>query len=113
MSTQTITITATVPAWLPSHRELNELVSALERGESARIVDMLSFVTHDMSHTGYTKVGEAAISVVIESRDALTTGAIAALNLKLDQLRAAYQQKQAEILERISKLQALEYVSEA
>jgi hypothetical protein len=46
-------------------------------------------------------------------RDEQTKLAVQALQQKLDQLRAAYMAKQQEILDQISRMQAIEYVSEA
>jgi hypothetical protein len=50
------------------------------------------------------------VTVRLLPRDEQTRMALAGLNAKLDQLRAAYLEKQQEILEEINKLQALDYV---
>jgi hypothetical protein len=115
MNAQSITVTATVPAWLPSHRDLRDFIEAVDTGDNKGLVDMLSFVSFDMSqgHDPYTKVGEATVSIALGSRNDFTAGAIAALNTKLDTARAEFLQKQQDILAQISKLQAIEYVQEA
>lgn len=107
-----ITVTATVSVWLhtsESGYKPAQLTAALEAGRAVDAVNMLSFYGPADKQTFFdcVKVGEADITMRLISRDEQTRLALADLNAKLQKLRAAYQQRQSEILAEISKLQAL------
>jgi hypothetical protein len=111
-----ITITATRAVWINQYHTPAELLSYLERGEHGRIVDIVSvYGSPDMDKFGdtYTRIGEADVTLRLLPRDEQTKLAVQALQQKLDQLRAAYMAKQQEIMDQISRMQAIEYVSEA
>lgn len=107
-----ITVTTTRAVWLSSYHSPADLMARVERGDSGAIVDMVSIYGDPKREAwaGYTRVGEADVTVRLLPRDEQTRMALAGLNAKLDQLRAAYLEKQQEILEEIQKLQALDYV---
>ena len=107
-----ITITATVAVWLSNSEygyKPSDLMRALERGNAVEAVNMLSFYgpATKEKFSDCTRVGEADITIRLISRDEQTRLALADLNDKLQKLRPASQQRQAEILAQISKLQAL------
>jgi hypothetical protein len=107
-----ITITAPTIAWLPNWRSVKDLTTAIGEGKDQRVIDSLSYASWDMGkgENPYTRIGEASITVTIESQDALVAQQIATLNAQLANERAKFMERQAEILEQINKLQALEYV---
>lgn len=109
-----IKITATVDAWLTSsYNSLDKLLSAGD--DPAATLSMLGFASHDMSGGAYpwTRVGTAEITVTFVSVRDAAAAQIETLNAELAQERAKWLDAQSKILERISKLQALEYVEAA
>lgn len=62
---------------------------------------------------GWSLIGSAELTVRFFPPEQMVTEELKALNAQLDHARAEWLQKQGEILERISKLQALEYVEAA
>jgi len=107
-----ITISATMAVWLSPSTYSNrpqELLAALERGHSIEALNMLSFYgpSEKATFAECIRVGEADITVRLIPRDEQTRLAIKVLNDKLNQMRAAYHQRQQEILSEISKLTAL------
>lgn len=105
----TITITATMPAWLPEFYSLDSMLDKIKAGKHAGVVDMLWFTEGDMSkgERPYTLIGEAEVVVKIMPRDQLAAAQVKALQAELDHARAQWLTKQQSILDRISKLQAL------
>lgn len=101
-------ITATVPVYAGSHLwPIEHLRELAERGEHERLVRRV--MLHDMSDApDYVLCGTAEVTVTLMSPSETAAAEVAALNAQLDAARAEFQEKQAEILERISKLQALE-----
>ena len=60
------------------------------------------------SRAEYMQIGTAEVVITLMTPSETAAAEVAALNAQLAAHRAAFQRKQAEILERISKLQALE-----
>jgi hypothetical protein len=111
-----LTITTTRAVWLNQYHTPDELMKYLERGEGGRASDILTtYGPPEMEKfgEGYTRIGEADITYRLLPRDEQAALAVASLNRKLEELRAAYLQKQQEIMEQISKLQAITYEAEA
>lgn len=107
-----VTVTATMAVWLHNSEYTGrpqDLMTALERGDAISAINMLSFYgpTSKEKFSDAIRVGEADITVRLISRDEQTRIALASLNEQLQKLRAAYQQRQQEIMQQISKLQAL------
>lgn len=100
-------ITVTVPAWLMPHHTIDAFLTRIRDGKP--VADMLTYWTWDLSKSGqpYTRVGEAQITLRIQSRDDLVASQIEALKQHLDDQRAQWLTKQQEILDQITKLQAL------
>ena len=111
-----ITLTATVPAWFTSPESAymrNALRCAIEKDDGVAVVNKLSFFAPfggGKAPSTWVLMGEADITVRLHSRDEMVRAEVQALNAQMEAARAAFQAKQAEILERISKLQALDYV---
>jgi hypothetical protein len=65
-----------------------------------------------MSNTdGWVEVGMATITVTLHPRDELVAKELEALSTQLQKVRAENQQRENAILDRISKLQALEHAA--
>lgn len=109
---QALTITATVAVWMSEYHTPAELMQYIERGDGAGAVSTLTLYgpPDKKSFCDYTRMGEAEVTLRLLPRDEQVRMAVQSLNEKLDKLRAAYLQKQQEILAEISKLQALDYV---
>lgn len=110
-----IQISATTTAWLASWRSVDDLMDGLKNGDYQKIVDYLSYASWDMARgeNPYTEIGQATITVSIMPRDQLAAAQVKALKKELENERAKFMERQAEILEQINKLQAIEYVAEA
>ena len=107
-----LTITATVAVWMSEYHTPAELMQYIERGDGAGAMSTLTLYgpPDKKSFCEYARMGEADVTLRLLPRDTQVRMAVQSLNEKLDQLRAAYHQKQQEILAQISKLQALDYV---
>jgi hypothetical protein len=110
-----VKFTATVPVWITSTGTIEEVLRLIEQDRTEGAVNCLQFYAGEMSKGEYpsTRVGMADIAVTLDPKDQLTRNALETLNNELAAARASFMSKQAEIMERISKLQAIEYVSEA
>jgi hypothetical protein len=110
-----ITVTATVSVWLNnseySRSRPQDLVAALERGDPLAVVNAVAFYgpADKEKFSDCIKVGVADITMRLISRDEQTRMALEGLNEQLQKLRAAYQERQQEILTQISKLQAITF----
>jgi hypothetical protein len=110
-----LTITATRAVWMNEYHTPAELLAYIERGDYGRAVDIVWCYGEPEKKelSNYTRVGEADITLRLLPRDQQAAMAVEALSKKLQELRAAYMQKQQEILDQISKLQAITYEAEA
>jgi hypothetical protein len=110
-----ITLTATVTAWLPSFNTVTSLMDAVRKANALRVVDLLTLTSTDMSKGSdpYALVGEAEVRVTIKTPDELVAAQVKALNAELEAVRIESAQRQAMLLEKISKLQALTYEAPA
>lgn len=106
---ESITVTVTRSVWLSSYHTPSELMDRLESGDAGSVVNMLTIYGEPDKDkwSDYTRIGEADVTVRLLPRDEQTRLAITSLNQKLNQLRAAYLEKQQEIMQQISNLQAL------
>lgn len=106
-----IKLTATLSAWVGSEYSFRDFMQALEKGDRLEALNCVHFYgpPEREKFSDSTKVGTAEITMTVVSRDELTTNAVKALKATLEQERAKWLQKQAEILEQISKFQALTF----
>lgn len=109
-----VKITATVGAYLTEYREHADLLHYMEDPErhSGLVGNFVAYSAHDMSRC-WQRIGEAQITLSLSSKDEMVQSAIKALNGQIEEARAKFMEKQAELLERISKLQALEFTPAA
>lgn len=113
--TKQVTITATVAAWISKHENPTRIMDALERGDTLDAIHAIAFYgSPDREKFGdWIRVGEADVVVRLAPRDEQVRRAVEHLQQELNNARAEWLTKQQEILERISKLQAITYDAEA
>lgn len=104
-----ITITATLRDWTSNDYSTRRLLDWLQEGNSQEAAECMIFSNSDMDKgsSPWTQVGEAQVTVSIFSRNELMQRELATLKAELDAARAEWLTKQRQIMDRISKLQAL------
>lgn len=104
-----ITITATLPAWITSTKSVDRVLGYIESGQPQEAVANFFYCRGDMDKGSdpWVRVGEADITVHIQSRDELVTNQLQTLKNELDAGRAEWLTRQQGILDRINKLQAI------
>jgi len=110
--------TTTLKAWKTCNwRDLDWYTERLQSGSKGAVEEALGsmmYTNSDMSDCdGWAEIGIAQVSVVFHPREDIATKELDILNKKLQEVRAENQQRENAILERISKLQAITYLSEA
>jgi predicted PhzF superfamily epimerase YddE/YHI9 len=110
-----IIIKGTVRAWLTSTSDRLDRLLEQIKTDPADAVTQLGYSAHDMDNGSYpwAHIGTAEITVTLHSKDAIVSAQIKTLNGELQKERAESQRRQNAILDRISKLSALEYVEAA
>ena len=111
---QPITITATLPAWLPSWETATTFLDLVKDGKHQDAINKLHFTTGNMAAGSdpWARVGDAEITVTLAPRDDIVAAQLKSLDAELKNARAEWMTKQQAILDRISKLQALDYTQE-
>ena len=111
--TAPIQFTGTVKAWTTSQwRNIDHILHAIKVGELDEAASALAYTNNDMSNDdGWVEVGVATITVTLHPRDELVAKELEGLNTQLQKVRAENQQRENAILDRISKLQALEHTA--
>jgi hypothetical protein len=108
-----ITFTGTTKAWTTSQwRDIDHILHIVKEGELDEAASALTYINHDMSDAdGWVEVGMATITVTLYPREELVAKELDGLNAQLQKVRADNQQRENAILDRISKLQALEWTA--
>ena len=108
-----VKITGTVKAWTTSNwRKIDEISYMISEGKIDDAIAGMTYVNHDMSNTEeWAEVGIAEITVTFHPREDIVTKELEGLNKQLEKVRADNQWRENVILDRISKLQALEYTA--
>jgi hypothetical protein len=108
-----ITFTGTTKAWTTSKwRNIDYVLETVKQGDLEAAADELSFSNHDMSSAeDWAEVGVATITVTFHPREKLVSKELEGLNAQLQKVRADNMMRENAILDRISKLQALEYTA--
>jgi hypothetical protein len=106
--------TGTAKVWTTSKwRDLDYVLDTLKSGEFDKAASELTYINHDMSDAeDWTEVGIAEITVTLHPRDIVVEKELAGLKQQLEKVRADNHMRENAILDRISKLQAIEYVGE-
>lgn len=98
-------------AWTTSTwRGIDEIDRLIAEGYKDEAISAMSYSNNDMSGSAdWTEVGIAEITVTFYARDTLVAKELEGLNTQLQKVRAENHWRENAILDRISKLQALEY----
>lgn len=109
------TFTGTTKVWTTSKwRGIESILHSVAEGRLDEAVCEMSYLNHDMSSTeDWTEVGVAQITVTLHPRDVVVEKELSGLKQQLEKVRADNHMRENAILDRISKLQAIEYVGEA
>ena len=109
--TKLIRFTGSTKAWTTSTWEgIDSVLHAVKDNKLDQAANILSYSILDMSSAeGWAEVGTATITVELYSHEKLVAKELEGLNDQLQQIRAANQQRENVILDRISKLQAITY----
>jgi hypothetical protein len=108
-----IQFTGTVKAWTTSTwRNIDHVLHMAKEENLDEAASVLTYTNNDMSNVeDWVEVGVATITVTLHPREELLAKELEGLNNQLANVRAANQQRENAILDRISKLQALEWTA--
>lgn len=111
--TNPIQFTGTAKTWTTSKwRNIDHILHAVKEGKLDEAVSDMSYINHDMSGTeDWTEVGIATITVTFYPQEDIVAKELEGLNAQLQKVRADNAMRENAILDRISKLQALEYTA--
>ena len=111
---QPTAIKGKLKAWLAySHLTAKDLKRMQKEGNSAHIIDALTFSNADMSpNPEWLQVGFAEVTLTMLDDKHATANQLAKLQRELQNVRAANQQRENAIMDKISKLQAIDYTQE-
>lgn len=110
-----ITITATVAAWVSAGYNQNDLLRAIESGNSVAAINAAALwgSVEQKNFGDFIRIGEADVVLRLIPRDDQVRLAVGALQQKLEDERKDWLRKQQMILHEISKLQAISYEAPA
>ena len=108
-----VKITGTAKVWTTSNwRGIDEINHMIAEGENDEAISGMTYINNDMSGTeGWTEVGIAEITVTFYPREDVAAKELVGLNTQLQKVRAENHMRENAILDRISKLQALEFTA--
>lgn len=108
-----VKITGTSKVWTTSkYFNIDYVHDLLNEGKTQSAMNLLNFINSNMSdYEDWVEVGSAEITVTLISRDEAVANELDGLNTQLQKVRAENQQRENAILDRISKLQALEWTA--
>jgi hypothetical protein len=111
----TPTFTGTAKVWTTSKwRGIESILHSVAEGRLDEAVSEMTYINHDMSSAeDWTEVGIAQITVTLHPRDVVVEKELSGLKQQLEKVRAENHMRENAILDRISKLQAIEYTGEA
>ena len=108
-------LTGKIRVWTTSPwRDIAHIQSLIQDGHIEEAVGALTYSNCDMSDSeGWTEVGIAEVSVTLHPHETVVAKELDGLKQQLEKVRAENHLRENAILDRISKLQAITYVSEA
>jgi hypothetical protein len=111
--TAPITFTGTTKVWTTSQwRNVDHILHLVKEGDFDEAASGMTYTNNDMSDTDrWVEVGVATITVTLHPRDELVAKELESLNTQLQKVRAENHMRENAILDRISKLQALEHTA--
>jgi hypothetical protein len=106
-----VKITGTARVWTTCKwRDIDYINNQISEGKNDEAISEMSYTNHDMSSSeDWVEVGTAEITVTFFPSDTVVAKELDGLNAQLQKVRAENQQRENAILDRISKLQALDY----
>lgn len=106
-----VKITGTAKAWTTSKwRGIDEINHMIAESKNDEAISGMTYINHDMSGIEeWTEVGIAEITVTFYPREDVVAKELEGLNKQLEKMRAENHMRENLILDRISKLQALEH----
>lgn len=99
--TSTVPVSIYTPCWSAS-----DVRQWAAEGSHKKIAERVAYGVG--SRAEYMQIGTAEVVITLMTPSETAAAEVAELNAQLAEVRAAFHAKQAQILERISKLQALE-----
>jgi hypothetical protein len=108
-----IQFTGTVKAWTTRQwRNIDHILHLAKEGDFDEAASGMTYTNNDMSSTdGWAEVGMATITITLHPRDELVAKELDGLSTQLQKVRAENHMRENAILDRISKLQALEHAA--
>lgn len=106
------TFTGTAKVWTTSKwRGIEYVLHSVAEGRLDGAVSEMAYINDDMSSAeDWTEVGIAQITVTLHPHDVVVEKELSGLKQQLEKVRAGNHMRENAILDRISKLQAVEYV---
>ena len=103
--------TGTIGAWIArsDDESFQDIVNMAKSGEETKAVGVMTYSPLDMSGCGWTKVGTAIVTVEMFNESSVNSAQMTLLKAELKETRANNQQRENDIMDRISKLSALTY----
>lgn len=110
-----IQFTGTVKAWTTSKwHGIESVIHSVSQGKMDEAAASLTYVNHDMSSAEeWAEVGVATVTVTLHPREIVVEKELKSLAAQLQNVRAENAMRENAILDRISKLQAIEYSGDA
>ena len=111
----TIKFTGTAKVWTTSKwRDIDHILHTVTAGRLDEAVAEMAYINLDMSDTEeWAEVGIAEITVTLHPRDVVVEKELSGLKQQLEKVRAENHMRENAILDRIGKLQAIDYVRES
>jgi hypothetical protein len=108
-----ISFTGTAKVWTTSKwRDIDCILRTVAAGRLDEAVAEMAYINHDMSdNEGWAEVGIAEITVTLYPRDVVVEKELSGLKQQLEKVRAENHMRENAILDRISKLTALEFTA--
>ena len=108
-----VKITGTAKVWTTSTWSgIDQINNMIAEGKNDEAISGMTYLNNDMSGMeGWTEVGIAEITVTFYPREDVAAKELVGLNTQLQKVRAENHMRENAILDRISKLQALEFTA--
>jgi hypothetical protein len=100
-------ITGTTGVWLTQYSSIGPKELAESDGE--RLVNGFQYGSHDMTGSGWTRIGEAQVHITLKSTDEILLSKVDALKAQKTKLQAETQEEITRIDEQIQNLLAISY----
>jgi hypothetical protein len=102
-------IIGTTGVWLTGYKNYDDLRHLIDKGDSDGAIQYVAYSSNDMKDAGWTPIGMATVHLELDHPADVARAQLDVLQAELQNHRAESQMRENQILERISKLQALTY----